>query len=52
MAGVIDLYRGAVVKGAAPDPVVFGGLVVEAVAVFLVCYAVFKRAERNFADVV
>ena len=52
VGGVIDLYRGAVVGGVAPDMWSLVGLAAEALAVFAACYAIFKRVERNFADVV
>jgi lipopolysaccharide transport system permease protein len=52
VAIVIDTYRQAVLWRTAPDPRLMVGLLVGAVAVFILCYRVFKRAERRFVDVI
>ncbi len=52
VAGVISFYRGVVLRGEAPAPEVLVGLMVETALIFLACYVVFKRMERDFADVV
>ncbi|MDR7543845.1 MAG: ABC transporter permease [Armatimonadota bacterium] len=52
VAIIIDTYRQAVLWRTVPDPKVMVGLLVGAMAVFVFCYRVFKRAERRFADVI
>ena len=52
MAGIIDAFQRTVLYGQAPDfDVMWPGLLLVAIAL-PVSYAVFKRAERDFADVV
>jgi len=52
LAGIIDSYQRALLKGAAPDPAsVLPGLLVTA-ALLPICYRFFRRAERRFADVI
>ncbi|HEV8340583.1 MAG TPA: ABC transporter permease [bacterium] len=51
MAGLIDSYRRVLVRGLAPDLVAVGVSAVVAFVTFAVCYRVFKRLEREFADV-
>ena len=52
MALVIDAYRQVILKGQVPDPRVMLGLFAGAAALFVVCYTLFKRADRFVADVV
>ncbi len=52
MATLIQGYRDVVLRGTLPDLAPVGVLAASVVGFFLVCYAVFKRAERNFADVI
>jgi ABC-type polysaccharide/polyol phosphate export permease len=51
MAGLIDGYRRVLVRGLPPDLVAVGISAVVAVLTFALCYRVFKRLEREFADV-
>jgi ABC-type polysaccharide/polyol phosphate export permease len=52
MAAIIDGYRRAVLLGTAPDlPALAMGTVLT-LALALVAFRVFKRAERTFADVI
>ncbi|MGH2372926.1 MAG: ABC transporter permease [bacterium] len=52
MAILIQGYRDVVLKGTLPDVGLVGALGISMVGLFLACYTVFKRAERNFADVI
>ena len=52
MAAVIDGYRRAVLLGTAPDLPALATSAVFTVALALVAFPVFKRAERTFADVI
>ena len=52
MAGIIDAFQRAVLYGKAPDlSVMWPGMLLVAVMLPL-SYAVFKRAENYFADIV
>jgi lipopolysaccharide transport system permease protein len=52
LAGTVDAFQGAVVRGVAPDPAaMLPGALLVAVALPL-SLAIFRRAERHFADVV
>jgi lipopolysaccharide transport system permease protein len=51
MAALIDGYRRVLVHGAAPQLAVTVWAVALSLLVFLTCYRLFKRLEREFADV-
>ena len=52
MAILIDGYRAALLQGKGPDPALLILAVIEAVAVCVGAYAYFRRAEREFADII
>jgi lipopolysaccharide transport system permease protein len=52
MAAIIDGYRRALIRGAAPDLPALGLSVAITIIVTGLALAVFKRAERTFADVI
>jgi lipopolysaccharide transport system permease protein len=51
-AGLLDSFRRTLALGELPDPVLLGLSVVSTVVVCTLGYALFKRLEPNFADVV
>ena len=52
MAAIIDGYRRAVLLGQAPDLPALAVSLVVTVALVLLAFPIFKRAERTFADVI
>jgi lipopolysaccharide transport system permease protein len=52
MAGIIDAYRQVIVKGTLPDGQAFGIAAVVSVVVAIAGFAVFRRLEDQFADVI
>ncbi len=52
MTGIIDGYRRALLRGQAPDFSMLSIAAVASVALLVVSYMAFKRAERTFADVI
>ena len=52
MAAIIDGYRRAVLLGEAPDLPALGVSLAITVAIVLLAFPIFKRAERTFADVI
>ena len=52
MAAIIDGYRRAVLLGQAPDLGALAVSVVITLAIAVIAFPVFKRAERTFADVI
>ncbi len=52
MATLIQGYRDVVLRGTLPDLRFVSALAVGVICLFLVCYKVFTRAKRNFADVI
>jgi lipopolysaccharide transport system permease protein len=51
MAGVIEGFRWALLGRAAPDPVVMAESVVVLIVVLIAGTVYFRRAERQFADI-
>jgi lipopolysaccharide transport system permease protein len=51
MAALIDAYRGVLLHGRVPDLRLMAVVAAVALCVFVVCYAVFKRVEPEFADI-
>jgi lipopolysaccharide transport system permease protein len=51
MATLIDAYRGVLLHGRVPDLRLIAVVAAIALCVFVVCYAVFKRVEPEFADI-
>jgi lipopolysaccharide transport system permease protein len=51
MAGLIDAYRTVLIHGQVPDFRILGVVAIISAAVFYGGYAVFKRAEPDFADI-
>jgi lipopolysaccharide transport system permease protein len=52
LAGIVDAFQRVLLKGLPPDPgAMWPGMVLTALAL-PVCYAIFKRAEDYFADVI
>jgi len=52
LAGIVDAFQRVLLKGLPPDPgAMWPGIALTALA-FPVCYAIFKRAEDYFADVI
>ena len=52
MVGLIDAFRAVVAHGRAPDWQLLGISTVMSVIILLVAYVYFKRAERDFADII
>jgi len=52
LAAIVDAYRRAVLFDAAPRALPFVWASASALALLVISYAVFKRAERRFADVI
>jgi lipopolysaccharide transport system permease protein len=52
IAGIIDSYRGAILRRTAPDLGLLALIAVLVCLLFLASYRIFKYAERNVADVV
>jgi lipopolysaccharide transport system permease protein len=52
MVGLIDAFRAVVAHGRAPDWQLLGISTVMSVITLLVAYVYFKRAERDFADII
>jgi lipopolysaccharide transport system permease protein len=52
MVGLIDAFRAVVAHGRAPDWQLLGISIVMSVIILLVAYVYFKRAERDFADII
>lgn len=52
MAGLIEGYRAAVLRGQWPDPVTLGVATLISAGVFLLGYRVFKAMEVGFADII
>jgi lipopolysaccharide transport system permease protein len=52
MAGIIDAYRQVIVKGTLPDWHTFGIAAIISVIVAVAGYAMFRRLEDQFADVI
>jgi lipopolysaccharide transport system permease protein len=52
LAAIVDAYRRAVLFDAAPRALPFLWASASALALLVISYAVFKRAERRFADVI
>lgn len=51
MAGLVDGFRRVLARGLAPDPQATALAAGTAVVVFVLCYRLFKRLEREFVDV-
>jgi lipopolysaccharide transport system permease protein len=52
MAGIIDGYRSVILKASPPDIKYLALAFVISIALFLVGYVTFKKAEGVFADVI
>jgi lipopolysaccharide transport system permease protein len=52
MAVLIDGYRAALLHGTGPDPALLSLAAIVAVAVCVGAFAYFRRAEREFADII
>ncbi len=50
MTGIIESYRSVILYGTLPDPVWFAGTACLSLALFLVSWLVFHRAEFRFAE--
>ena len=50
MTGIIESYRAVVLYGTLPDPVWFGGTAAAALALFVLSWLTFHRAEFRFAE--
>jgi lipopolysaccharide transport system permease protein len=52
MVGIIDAFRSVVAHGRAPDWDLLAVSIVMSVVILAVAYIYFKRAERDFADII
>jgi lipopolysaccharide transport system permease protein len=52
MTGIVESFRGAVIRGAAPDPRVLAVPVLVTIILLPLAYAFFKRTEATMADVI
>lgn len=52
MGGLVDGYRRVLVRGLPPDALVTALSAISAAVLFVLCYRVFKRLEREFVDVI
>ena len=52
MTGIVESFRGAVIRGAAPDPQVLAVPALVTIVLLPLAYAFFKRTEATMADVI
>jgi lipopolysaccharide transport system permease protein len=52
MVGIMETFRGAILRGGPPDWVLLGKSFVVSLAVVVVAYSWFKKVEATFADVI